>query len=138
MRSKGGDQRTRNQNTVERSLPRRVTGRLKLACDLMIWGGANGLALDWDAAARQVGLRTRTMRVAIQKPHVRTYLNEQRRALLVCASAQNISRAVAIRDQDANRMAALGAIKLLEGGADPRTDNGPVTTPGVCIQIVDL
>ena len=119
-----------------RSAPRRVTGRLKHALDLMIWGGDDGMPVEWEEAAKRAGLRTRTLRLAIQKPHVRVYLNKQRRAFLGAISAKNISRAAAIRDQDANRMAALGAIKFLEDGGDSSRSAGPVRTPGICIQII--
>jgi hypothetical protein len=119
-----------------RSLPRRVTGRLKTALDLTIWGGDDGMPLEWYEAARQVGLRTRTMRLAIQKAHVRAYIADQRRALLAGISAKNISRAAVLRDQDENRMAALGALKFLEDGGSAGRSAGPVRTPGICIQIV--
>jgi hypothetical protein len=111
-------------------------GKLKTALDLMIWGGEDGLAVDWVGAAKLVGLRTRTLRLAIQKPHVRTYLNEQRRAMLAGISAKNISRAAAIRDQDENRTAAVNAIRFLEDGGNSGGPAGPVRVPGVVIQII--
>lgn len=116
--------------------PRSLSGKLRLALNYMIWGPENGMALEWQEAARRAGLRVRTMRLAIQKPHVRQYLNEQRRALLAASSAQNISRAAAIRDQDDNKMAAVNAIKLLESGDVFGGDAAPVRTPGICIQII--
>src|SRR5688572_20660441 len=126
------------KDVATRSLPGRVTGKLKIALDLMIWGDSEGNVLNWDEAARRAGLRTRAMRLALRKPHVRMYQREQTSTVLACASAKNISRAVAIRDQDMNRAAALGAIRFLEQGGEQVGSNGPVRTPGICIQIVDV
>ena len=117
--------------------PRSINGKLRLALSYMTWGAEDGVALEWLDAAHRAGVRVRTMRLALLKPHVRRFLNEQRRALLAASSAQNISRAAAIRDQDDNRMAAVNAIKLLENADVFGGDGGPVRTPGVCIQIIN-
>lgn len=111
---------------------RRVTGRVKLACDAMVWEG-----LDWQAAAAKANLHVRSMRLALERPHVKQYLAEQKQVFRASASAQNISRLVDIRDQSDNKMASLGAIKLLEEGSDPGGNDAPVRTPGISIQIIN-
>lgn len=121
----------------KRSKPHRVTGSLKQACDLMIWGGEDGVALAWDEAARRVGLRVRNMRLALEKPHVRQYLNQQRQVFCSQASAANISRAVKIRDDNSNKMASVAAMKFIEEVASERPANAPgrVSTPGIVIVV---
>lgn len=105
----------------------------------MVFGrDEGGKALTWQEAAAEVGMSTRNMRLALERPHVRTYLAEQKQVFRASASAQNISRLVAIRDQDENKMAALQAVKLLEEGTDPGGNDAPVRTPGISIQIVNM
>jgi hypothetical protein len=115
----------------------RPTGRLKQALDLMVYGPEEGelagCALSMDAAAREVGLTTRAIRLALDKPHVRTYLNGQKHVFRTSASAANISALVRLRDNSGNAMAQLGAIKTLEqlddnqpAGAAPQQRAGMV------------
>lgn len=67
------------------SRPKRVSGALRTACDLMIFGDGKGAPLEWDEAAQQAGLTTRTMRLAMARPWVRAYLRVQREILVASA-----------------------------------------------------
>lgn len=124
-----------------RSRPLRVTGRLKRVCDLMVYGPADGpnagKAMAWNEAAKLVGYRVASMRNAIDKVHVREYLRTQKEVFRASASAQNIARAIAIRDQDDNKTAAVQAMRYLDNIADEQVANsgGGASKPGVVIVI---
>jgi hypothetical protein len=120
------------------SKPLRVTGKLRVACDMMVWGvDGDGLALSWDEAARQADYRVRSMRLALERPHVVKYLNQQKEVFRSSASAKNISRAVQLRDQDDNRTAAQRALEWLDRTAAERSHDGigGSVMPGVVILI---
>lgn len=115
-----------------RSAPNRVTGKLSLAIDLMIEQG-----LTWDKAAIQVKLTVRSMRLAMQRPHVIRFLRERREVFRSHASAGNIRRLVQMRDQDENKMAVVQAIKALEQiGEDQSATRGVASSPGMVIVVV--
>lgn len=125
------------------SKPLTVGGKLKTALDLMVFGPVDGpedkrgIALAMDAAAKAAGVETRYIRKALDKPHVRQYLNAAKQVFRAGASAANISRAVQIRDQDDNKTAAIQAIRYLDelDAKGPNSTAGRVTTPGVVIHI---
>jgi hypothetical protein len=129
--------------TATRSRAGRVTGKLKRACDLMVWGkpgDKNGKPLGWKSAAEEVGFRTCSMRKALERPHVRAYLAAQKVVWRDQASADTFHRVLELRNQDDNRMAALHAARYLEGDlAQGGNGGGPLVniniTPGV---VVDL
>ncbi len=52
----------------DRSLPGKVTGRLKRAIDLMVWEAASR-----SDAAKTVGMTDHSMRQALKRPHVMAY-----------------------------------------------------------------
>jgi hypothetical protein len=115
------------------------TGKLREALDLMVFGpttGENaGMAMSLAEACRAVNLHYASMRKALEKPHVRTYLNRQKEVFRASASAQNISALVKLRDGD-NAMAALGAIKTLEQiGTDTQASAQRVQSPGIVILV---
>jgi hypothetical protein len=113
------------------SKPGHVTGRLKLACDLMVYSG-----LSWDKAAVQAGLTVRSMRLAMERPHVLRYLQDSREVFRVAACSSNILKLVELRDSSPNAMARVQAIKALEAIEDesPRTA-GRQTAPGLVVII---
>jgi hypothetical protein len=111
---------------------REVRGKCKRALDRMVWEGQ-----PWDEAAKAENYTVASMRKALERPHVRAYLQEQKQVFRASASSQNISRLVKIRDQDENRMASLGAVKLLEEGSEIGGNDTPVRTPGISIQIIN-
>jgi hypothetical protein len=115
-----------------RSRPGRVTGRLKTAIDLVVQEG-----LDPYEAAAKVGMHARSMRLALNRRHVLTYLRQAREVLRATASAQNIHYAIAMRAGSTNEMARLGAMKFIEGDdAEIQQRRGSISSPGLVIQIV--
>jgi len=113
------------------SKPGQVTGRLRQACDLMVYNG-----LSWDKAAVQAGLTVRSMRLAMERPHVLRYLKDSRQVFRVAACSSNILKLVELRDSSPNAMARVQAIKALEGIEDesPGTASRH-TMPGLLIII---
>lgn len=128
---------TTTDRKTKRSLA--VTGKLRDACLLMVFGPEDGddagCALSMDEAARKAGITTRQIRKALDKPHVRQFLNQQKQVFRASASAQNISRLVELRDESENAMAKLGAIKLLEQVDEQADRKATARTPGVVILI---
>ena len=117
--------------------PNRVTGNLKEALHLMVYGNAEGTALEFDEAAKAVGLTVRAMRMAMEKAHVRAYLRQQRAILIASYSAGNVRQIAGLR-QSSNQMTRLGAMRLLEdlaGNTDPVVGSRP-RAPGVVINII--
>lgn len=100
-------------------------------------GPRAGCALAMDEAAQATGVETRYIRKALDKPHVRQFLYEQKQVFRASASAQNISRLVELRDTSENAMARLGAIKLLENEPEGEQSRAAARAPGVVIQIVN-
>jgi hypothetical protein len=119
------------------SAPKRVTGKLKIACDLMVYGDENKPIYQWDDAARQADLSVRAMRLALERPHVRAYLKAQQQVFRDSICAGNPRRLQQIRDQDENKAAAVRAIQVLERideEAEARSANR--SAPGVTINIM--
>lgn len=121
---------------------RRLTIRrkLKTALDLMVWGDKENVPHEWDAAARAVNFNVAAMRKALERPHVRAYLNAQRTYCRDAIAAKNPRRLAQLRDQDENRGAAVKAIQVMEGfGAEDhgRAPGGTLTLPGLTIQIIN-
>src|SRR5262249_16937853 len=85
--------------------PLKVTGKLSEVLDLMVEEG-----MKYPDACIKAGLATRSARAAFDKPHVLNELRRRKQVFRASISAANISRLAEIRDQDDNRMAALGAI----------------------------
>ncbi|BEV44405.1 hypothetical protein [Afipia carboxidovorans] len=113
------------------SKPGRVTGKLAVAINLMIEEGT-----PWDKAATQAGLTVRSMRLAMQRPHVIQHIKVQREVFRAHACAGNIHRLVEMRDQDENKMAVVTAIKTLEQIGEAATVSGGANvSPGLVIVI---
>jgi hypothetical protein len=107
---------------IGRSDRGQITGRLKLALDLVVNEG-----LEPYEAAVKVGYHPRSMRLALNKRHVLTYLRRAREVLRKTASAQNIHFAIQMRARSSNAMARLGAMKFIEQDdeAEARSTAGP-------------
>ena len=86
----------------------KLTPKLRAAINLMVWEG-----MPFNDAAQSVGMHVRGMRLALTKPHVIKYLQEQRKVLLYSHGPRNIKRLAEIRDA-ADNMPAVNAIKELE------------------------
>lgn len=113
-----------------RSKPKRVTGKLAEAVERML-----ELGEPWEEAARNVGLTSRAMRLALSKPHVIAHLKREKQIVREHLSAANIFRLTKIRDAGDN-MPAVQAIKLLEQMDDTtnnRAGSGTSQVPGFTI-----
>ena len=119
-----------------RSAPKRITGKLKSACDLMVFGDDKLPIYTWDAAARHVDLSVRAMRLALEKAHVRKYIRDQQQVFRAAICAANPRRLAQIRDQDENKSAAVRAIQVLERiDEDSEARSANRALPGVTIII---
>jgi len=115
----------------DRSAPRRVTGKLKTALDTMVWQGARRAE-----AALTAGMTDHSLRAALKKPHVKAYYLAELDVLRTSERSRNIFRLTEIREQTANQMAAINAIKALEQmGDEAQTAAGSMRSPGVVIVI---
>jgi hypothetical protein len=99
-----------------------------------------GMALE--AAAKIVGLGSRQLRGALNAPHVRRWVRDQRLALLESINATNPEALRRIRDaEEGNQMAQVAAIKTLESmreTLDPTPATGATThAPGLVVQIIN-
>jgi hypothetical protein len=94
---------------TDRSKPKQVTGRLKIACDRMIWEGET-----YDVAAKAVGLTARAMRKALERPHVCAYLKAGKVTLRSSEGPRTLKRLVTLAHQDRNANAAVAACRAIE------------------------
>lgn len=103
----------------------KLTSRIRKAVQAMIWQG-----LSMQDAARDAGLHPYTMRLALKKPHVMLYHNEQLQVLRESRRSRNFHRLVEIADAD-NNMPAVNAIKVLEemAGGSGSTASQPDARP---------
>ncbi len=116
----------------DRSERQRVTGKLRDALDLVVNEG-----LDPYEAAQKLGMHARSMRLALNKRHVLTYLRGAREVFRLQASAQNIHHAVELRANAKNEMARLGAMKFIEGVEDTQQSAAArQQAPGFIVQVV--
>jgi hypothetical protein len=100
-----------------RTAPGRVTGKLKIAIERLVWFGDRRAD-----AATAAGLTDHGLRSALRKPHVLGYLRSELALLREGERPRNVHRLAALRDQDENRNAAVAAIKVLEQLTDdPRS-----------------
>ena len=116
----------------ERSLPGKVTGRLRAAISAMVWQGARRAE-----AAELAGITDHSLRAALRKPHVkRAYLYEIE-VLRTSERARNIHAMIDVRDNSENAMARVQAAKTL----DQASADGPLTTsaptqPGLVVVVM--
>jgi hypothetical protein len=137
---------TRQAAAIEgRSQRLTVTGKLKIALELMIWEGLSRME-----AAAKAGLADNSVRVALKKPHVLRFYGTELAALRTSLRARNTHVLAGISENSENDAARVKAVQVLEGMSDavlsggytsdgrPRAgyviDIGP--SPGVVIQIV--
>jgi hypothetical protein len=115
----------------------KIVGKLKSALDLMVWGAEDGRPLAYDDAARTANLTVRSMRRALERPHVRAYLRTQREVFRASISARVIFRLDELAHQNENRNAAVSAsraILQMEDEAETRRPSEPMT-PGLIIVV---
>jgi hypothetical protein len=130
------DQPTRQAiEAKDRSAPLQVTGKLKVALDLMVWKGARRVK-----AAKQAGMTDHGLRAALRKPHVKAHYLAELQVLRESERPRNILAMVEVRDGKGhkNPMARLQAAKALEGIEDvlPGRPGHPLQQlPGLVVQI---
>src|SRR5258705_1714637 len=116
---------TQQRAAIGKTAPNGVSGRLKTALDDMVWN-----ATPWEEAALKADLTVRAMRLALKRPHVLSYLRDERRVLLATVSPKNLKRLGELRDQDSNMAAAVTAAKTLETLADESLPSGVIVGGG--------
>jgi len=124
---------TRQQIAAEgRSAPLKVTGKLKVALDAMVWQG-----MKRAAAAHHAGLKEQSLYVALLRTHVKAYYLSQLEVLRTSERSRNIHRLTEIRDK-ADNMPAVQAIKMLEQLADEAHGPGASAqrAPGVTVIVM--
>jgi hypothetical protein len=112
----------------------KVTARLKLAIETMVWSGA--CRAD---AAKIAGLTDHSLRAALKKPHVKAAYLGELEVLRLSARARAFHRLVELSEQDDNKGAAVAAARtmVLEGQDEAqRGFNGVPSQPGLTIQII--
>jgi hypothetical protein len=116
----------------DRSVPGKVTGRLKHCLELMVWGG-----LTRDLAAKEAGLKPHSVYVAFRKSHVKAHYLSELGALRDSERSKTFHRLCELRDQDDNRAAAVSAAKALEQLSEDQTagQRANVQLPGLIIEI---
>jgi hypothetical protein len=117
-----------------RSARNRVTGRLKVAIETMVWSGA--CRAD---AARVSGLTDHSLRAALKKPHVKAAYLAELEVLRLSARARAFHRLVELSEQNDNRGAAVAAVRtmVLEGQDEAVRGFGTTgQSPGLVIQII--
>jgi hypothetical protein len=126
---------TRQAAAIEgRSRRGAVTGKLKIALDLMVWDN-----LKRKDAAEKAGLADSSLRFAFRKPHVMAYYHTELKALRDNLRARNVHRLDGIADNSGNDMAKVAAIKTLElisDQADEKQRPGSQMLPGLQIVII--
>ena len=118
----------------ERSGKLTVSGKLKVAIDLMLFEGS--CRAD---AATAAGMKDHSLREAMKKPHVKQYYNAGLDVLRTSERVRNISALAKVRDTSDNGMAVVSAAKALEQIAEQgeeRTRPGLGMLPGLQIVIV--
>jgi hypothetical protein len=119
----------------DRSLPGRVTGRLRRAILQMVWAAARR-----DVAAQTAGMTPHSLRAALRKRHVIEFYRGELEVLRESERARNISALVDVRDASSNAMARVNAARTLEQLAEDNSSHSPLArgrSPGVVIQIVN-
>jgi hypothetical protein len=125
---------TRQAAAIEgRSRRGAVTGKLKVALDLMVWENVRR-----KEAAEKAGLADASLRFAFRKPHVMAYYHAELAALRNNVRAHNVHRLDTIASDSKNDMAKVAAVKALElisDQADVTARPGSQTLPGMIIVI---
>jgi hypothetical protein len=115
----------------------RISKRLKIALDAMIWPNENGRSLDYDEAARLAGIPVKSMRKSLERPVTRRYLRTNAEVFRGALSTKILSRLVQLAEQDENRNAAVAACRTVLGQdeAQPRSLNG--SSPWLTIRVIN-
>lgn len=125
---------TRQARAVQgRSTKGHITGKLKVALDLMVHRG-----LTRDEAATEAGLTPHGLYSALRKPHVKAAYLAECEVLRVSGRARRIHRLEALTEQDENKQAAVNAARALDlMGDDTAATAGIGHRPGLVIVVVN-
>jgi uncharacterized protein YlxW (UPF0749 family) len=116
----------------DRSLPGKVTGRLKVAIDAMVWQAANR-----KEAAATAGMTDHSLRQALRRRHVMDHYLRECEVLRLSGKAKRLHRLEEIASSDRNLNAAVAAIKTAEQLEEQALAHGrgAVTSPGLIVVI---
>lgn len=121
----------RQRAAIDRSPPMRVDGKLRKACMALVHDG-----LGWKEAAERAGFRPSSMLSALERPHVKAFIKQQRDVLRSSMCGRNILVLAEVRDQTDNQMARVQAVKALEQLEDQQVARGPAAAmPGLTIHV---
>lgn len=116
-----------------RSAPQRVTGKLKVALDAMVWSG-----LKRDAAAAEAGMSDHGLREALRRPHVKAHYLHQLEVLRTSERARNVHALADIRDASGNANARVAAVRTLEQMAEDGARERPAAPfAGLIVQVIN-
>ena len=106
---------TRQSQAIDgRSSPLKVTGKLRIAIEQMVWHGARRAE-----AAEKAGLKDHSLRAALRKGHVMAHYHAELGVLRESARARNFHRLDDIAESSPNAMAKVAAIKVMEAISEP-------------------
>ena len=106
---------TRQSQAIDgRSLPLKVTGKLRIAIEQMVWHGARR-----QDAAERAGLKDHSLRAALRKGHVMAHYHAELGVLRESTRAKNFHRLDGIAEDSPNAMAKVAAIKVMEAISEP-------------------
>jgi hypothetical protein len=109
----------------------RISAKVRTAIRAMVWDG-----LVRKAAAQAAGLADHSLYLALRDPRVRSHYLAELEVLRTSERARNIHALVDVRDQKANAMARVQAVKALEQlGDDPAQKAQSVQSPGIVIVV---
>lgn len=116
----------------DRSLPGRVTGKLRKAIEAMVWEGASR-----KEAAQRADLSDHGLRQALRRAHVLAHYRRECEVLRTSGRAKRLHRLEELAAQDENRNAAVAAIKVAEQLGDEQATSGKLPqAAGLVIVIV--
>jgi hypothetical protein len=122
------------EGAKDRSLPGKVTGRLKCAMDAMIWEGKSR-----PEAAKRANMSEHSLYAALRRPHVKQYYLTELEVLRSSERARNLHALIQVRDQTGNQMARVQAVKALEQLAEdankPGSGHSAPQAPGLTVII---
>jgi hypothetical protein len=115
----------------DRSARNRVTGKLRIAIEAMVWE-----ALPRAEAAAKAGMADSSLRFALRKPHVLAHHNAELAALRTSLRARNVHRLDSIADKSGNDAARVRTLESLADASEQHFGSRSSQTPGVVIQII--
>ena len=93
--------------------------------------------LDFITAARECGIRPDHMRRYLDRPQVRALLMAERRAFRLVICASNEATLLDVRNNSANGMARLAAVRQLEQLEDTDAGARPSSSAGITIKFIN-